>query len=124
MKSKSKVLDQFITKCSLTFKAYEHEVIISKNKANLWHFSTSYNSKKYMVYCAPNLSKVQAIIKIAMKKIPKGSRLVVVCHTHTKEEKEKADNAGFCLLDIGTLQRFGNDMLDAKSRMVDAANAA
>ncbi len=124
MKSKkSKVLDQFITRCSLTFKSYEHEVIVSKSKSNLWHFSTSFNSKKYMVYCAPSLAKVKSIIKIALKKIPAGSRLVVVCNTHTKEEKESAENVGFCLLDIGTLQRYGNDMLEAKSREAEAKAA-
>jgi hypothetical protein len=123
MKSKAKVLEKFITQCSLTFKAYDHEVIISKSKSNLWHFTTNYNNKQFMIYCAPNLTKVKSIIKIALKKVPNNSRLVVVCSTHTKEEKQNAEELNYCLLDITTLQRYGNDMLEAKTRLSVASAA-
>lgn len=115
----SKILRKFINACSLTFKSYEHEVVISKNKANLWHFSTTMNNgKKFMVYCAPQLGKVKSIIKIALKKIPPNSRLVVVCESYSESDRSIADEQGFCLIDIETLQKYGTDMIDAKMRNV------
>ena len=116
----SKILRKFINTCSITFKAYEHEVVISKNKANLWHFSTTMsNGKKFMVYCAPQLGKVRSIVKIALKKIPADSRLVVICENLSDKDRVEADTQGYCLVDIGTLQKYGTDMIDAKMR--DAA---
>ena len=94
---------------------FEHDVIISKNKANLWHFTAKRDEKKYLVYCAPHLSKVKSIIKIALKKVPQGSRLVVICNTFTGEEEELANDLDYCLIDIHTLQKYGTDMLEARS---------
>jgi hypothetical protein len=94
---------------------FEHEVIISKNKANLWHFTAKREDKKYLVYCAPQLSKVKSIIKIALKKVPQGSRLIVVCNTYTNEEEQAAINSNYSLIDIHTLQKYGTEMLEAKS---------
>lgn len=100
---------------------FEHEVVISKNKANLWHFTAKRKDKKYLVYCAPNLSKVKSIIKIALKKVPADSKLVVICNTYTDEEKNLADNSNYSLVDIHTLKKYGTEMLDAKTEDSAAA---
>ena len=119
--STKKQIDKYITTCTTTFKMFDHEVIVSKNKANLWHFTAKRNGKKYLVYCAPNLSKVRSIIKIALKKVPADSKLVVICTTYTAEEKELADNSNYALVDISTLQKYGTKMIDAKTDVSEAA---
>jgi hypothetical protein len=103
---------------------FNHEVIISKNKANLWHFTAKNDDKKYLVYCAPQLSKVKSIIKIALKKVPKGARLVVICNTYTPEEEQTASDLEYALMDIHTLQKYGTEMLEAKSKMPELPKAA
>lgn len=108
-------IEKYITTCTTTFKMFDHEVIISKNKANLWHFTAKNGDKKYLVYCAPQLSKVKSIIKIALKKVPQGSRLVVICNTYTSEEEQAATDLEYALMDIHTLQKYGTEMLEAKS---------
>ncbi len=113
--STKKQIDKYITTCTTTFKMFDHDVIISKNKANLWHFSAKRNDKKYLVYCAPNLSKVKSIIKIALKKVPADSKLVVICNTFTNEEKQLAEESNYALVDIHTLQKYGTEMIEARS---------
>ncbi len=110
-----KQIEKYITTCTTTFKMFDHEVIISKNKANLWHFTAKREDKKYLVYCAPQLSKVKSIIKIALKKVPQGSRLVVICNAFTSEEEQSASELDYAILDIHTLQKYGTEMLEAKS---------
>ena len=110
-------IEKYITTCTTTFKMFDHEVIISKNKANLWHFTAKNADRKYLVYCAPQLSKVKSIIKIALKKVPKGSRLVVICNTFTSEEEELANELEYAIIDIHTLQKYGTEMLEAKAVM-------
>ncbi len=100
---------------------FDHEVIISKNKANLWHFTAKRNEKKYLVYCAPNLSKVKSIIKIALKKVPADSKLVVICNAFTADEKALADDSNYALVDMSTLKKYGMEMLEAKSDLPMAA---
>jgi hypothetical protein len=114
----NKAIDTFVTSCTLTFKTFEYEVITSKNKANLWHFTATSTGgdKKYAVYCAPDLIKVKSLIKIALKKIPAGTRLIVICMAHSNEEQEAASNDGYTLIGIGTLKKYGNDMLEVLAR--------
>ncbi len=110
-------LEKFITSCTLTFKAFDHEVNLSRNKANLWHF-TSFSTntqKKYMVYCAPDLSKVSSLITVASKKVPKGSRLVVVCKEVTPEQLKLAEENGYTLVTHSELKDYGTKMLEAKA---------
>lgn len=120
MSTKIKI-DKYITTCTTTFKMFDHEVTVSKNKANLWHFSAKRNDKKYLVYCAPALSKVKSIIKIALKKVPAGCKLVVICNVYTSEEKAAADEANYSLVDIKTLQKYGIEMIEAKTGGDEAA---
>lgn len=121
-----KMLQKYINSCTLTFKAFDHEVNISRNKANLWHFtSVSHRQeKKYMVYCAPNLQKVKSLIKIAMKKLPKGTRLVVVCKDYSEEDLVESQEMGYCLVTIGTLRQFGSKMLEITTESGPLAQAA
>jgi len=119
-----KKIEKYITTCTTTFKMYDHEVIISKNKANLWHFTAKRQENKYLVYCAPQLSKVKSIIKIALKKIPTGSRLVVICNAYTNEEMEQAETLNYTLVDISTLQKYGTEMLEAKNMNMSLPKAA
>ncbi len=94
---------------------FDHDVTISKNKANLWHFTAKRSDKKYLVYCAPNLTKVKSIIKIALKKVTSDSKLVVICNTFTQEEKQLAEGLNYTLVDIHTLKKYGTDMLETKA---------
>jgi hypothetical protein len=93
-----------------------YEVVISKNKANLWHFTAAKKDKKYVVYCAPELAKVKGIIKVALKKVPKDSKLVVVCSKHTDEEKSTASENDYTLVTLETIKQYGTEMIEAKSR--------
>lgn len=114
--NKKKKVDQLVTSCSMVFKSYMYEVVISKNKANLWHFTASKKDKKYVVYCAPELAKVKGIIKVALKKVPKDSKLVVVCSKHTDEEKNTASENDYTLVTLETIKQYGTEMIEAKSR--------
>jgi hypothetical protein len=111
------VLQKYINSCTLTFKAFEHEVNVSKNRANLWHFTSISHrqEKKYMVYCAPNLAKVKSLIKVALKKLPKGTRLVVVCKEYSDDDYSDALEMGYCLVTMGTLRQYGSQMLEISS---------
>jgi phosphoglycerate dehydrogenase-like enzyme len=72
--------------------------------------------KKYVVYCAPELAKVKGIIKVALKKVPKDSKLVVVCLNHTDEEKNMANENEYTLITLNKIKEYGTEMIDAKSR--------
>ncbi|WP_157680037.1 hypothetical protein [Bacteriovorax sp. DB6_IX] len=116
MKNKKKKVDQLVTSCSMVFKSYLYEVVISKNKANLWHFTASKKDKKYVVYCAPELDKVKGIIKVALKKVPKDSKLVVVCSGHSEAEKSSAEESDYTLVTLETIKQYGTEMIEARSR--------
>lgn len=111
------MLQKYINSCSLTFKAFEHEVNISQSKTNLWHFSSLSHrkQKKYMVYCAPNLQKVKSLIKVALRKLPKGSRLVVVCQQYSEDDYQEALEMDYCLVTVETLRQYGTKMLEITS---------
>ena len=111
-----KIIKGFITQCTLVFKSFDYNVVESKNKQNLWHFSVTKDEKKYVVYCTNSLDKVQGIIKIALKKIPEGTRLVVICNDFTDEDRTKAEANKYTITSLGTIKQYGVDMLDAKQR--------
>lgn len=113
--NKKKKVDQLVTSCSMVFKSYLYDVVISKNKANLWHFTASKKDKKYVVYCAPELGKVKGIIKVALKKVPKDCKLVVVCSNHTEEEKSTAAENDYTLVTLERIKEYGTEMILAKS---------
>ena len=68
-----------------------------------------------MVYCAPNLAKVKSLIKVALKKLPKGTRLVVVCKEYSDDDYSDALEMGYCLVTMGTLRQYGSQMLEISS---------
>ncbi|MCR9204043.1 MAG: hypothetical protein NXH75_05675 [Halobacteriovoraceae bacterium] len=111
-------LRTFITKCTLTFKAFDFDVTMSESKSTLWNFITfnPNNQKRYCVFCAPSVKKVKGLIKVALKKVPKDHRLVVVVKGHTEEEVEEADAQGFSLLSLGTLDWYGKEMLEIRDK--------
>ncbi len=111
-----KIIKGFITQCTMVFKSYEYHVEESKNKANLWHFSVAKDDKKYVVYCTNSLSKVQGIIKIALKKLPQGTKLVVICDEFSPEDQTKAQSSDYTITKLDTIKRYGIDMLEAKQR--------
>ncbi|AYF44781.1 MULTISPECIES: hypothetical protein [Halobacteriovorax] len=111
-----KIIRGFITQCTLVFKSYDYNVVESKNKQNLWHFSVTKDDKKYVVYCTNSLEKVQGIIKIALKKLPEGTRLVVICNDFTDEDRSKAEASQYTITSLGTIKQYGVEMLDAKQR--------
>lgn len=121
-----KMLEKYINSCTLTFKAFDHEVNVSNNKANLWHFTSLSHRmhKKYMVYCAPNLQKVRSLIKIALKKLPKDSRLVVICQECSEADYQESVEMGYCLVTISTIKQYGSQMLEISSREGRSPQAA
>ena len=114
----SNLVKNFITSCTLTFKAFEHEVIISKNQSTMWNFMAvnKRRDKVYAVYCVPRLSSAKALIKVALKKVPKDTRLVVVTSSFTDAEQEAADSDGYSLVTLAMLSKYGTEMLEIKQR--------
>tara|TARA_R110002072_G_scaffold276051_1_gene437474 strand:- start:218157 stop:218612 length:456 start_codon:yes stop_codon:yes gene_type:complete len=108
---------KLISRSTLTFKAFEHEVTMAPGKTTIWDFVThdKRTGKKYCVYCALEMSRAKNLIKIALKKLPKDHRFVVVTSSFSEEEETKANEAGYCITSIDTLNKFGREMLDAKS---------
>lgn len=115
---KKSAIQQFVNQATMTFKTFDYQVVVSKNKSNLWHYvATPPNgAKKYMVYCAPNLAKVKNLIKAAVRKVPRGSKLVVVCQAHTQEETQMSEELGYTLITLGELKKYGTEMIEAKAR--------
>lgn len=111
-------LKDFITQCTLVFKSFEHDVTIIQSKSSLWQFTTHSrrNKKKYAVMVAPAFSKVKSLIKIAKKKLPPETRLVVVTNTFTDSDNDMSAKEDFTLLTLETLNRYGQEMLDLKNR--------
>ncbi|EQC43977.1 hypothetical protein [Bacteriovorax sp. Seq25_V] len=116
MNNKKQKVDQLITNCSMVFKSYLYEVVISKNKANLWHFTASKKDKKYVVYCAPDIAKVRGIIKVALKKIPGDSKLVVICNGFEDEDSKQAEEFNYSILTISTIKQYGTSMIEARTQ--------
>ena len=111
-------LKSIITASSITFKAFDYDVIMSKNKTNLWHFSaiSPQEGKKFIIYCTPEFSKVRRLIQIALKKCPADSKLVVVSASHNQTDWLEAQADGFALVDLGTLKEYGTAVIEAKER--------
>lgn len=109
----SKILEKYISACSITFKAFDHEVVMNKSKTTIWHF-TSFSerqNKKYMVYCVPDMKKARSLIKIAIRKVPSDARLVVVCSQFTQSDQQDAMEKNYCLISIDVLRKYGAEML-------------
>jgi hypothetical protein len=107
---------KFITTCTLTFKAFDFDVTMSESKSTLWNFVAfnPNNQKRYAVFCTPAVSKVKGLIKVALKKLPAEHRLVVVAETHSQEEQDAADQLGYCLVSLNTLNEYGQEMLEIR----------
>lgn len=73
-------------------------------------------NKSYAVYCAPRLVSAKALVKVAMKKLPEGARLVVVTASHTEQEREQAENDGYTLITLDLLTKYGTEMLEIRQR--------
>ena len=109
----------FINICSVTFKAFDYSVSMSKNKTTLWHFiatsSKDKNLKQYAVMCAPNLTKSKALIKVARGKTI-DQRLVVVTSNYSDDDLEKSRKEDYCLVSIVELKKYGDEMLSIRER--------
>ena len=108
----------FIIKCSMCFKMFDFPVMMTESKSSLWNFVTTNprTEKKYAVFCTPNVGKVKGLIKVALKKLPKNHRLVVVAHKHGDAEMKLAEDQDFCLVDLETLNDFSQRMLEIKNQ--------
>lgn len=107
---------KFITTCTLTFKAFDFDVTMSESKSTLWNFVAfnPNNQKRYAVFCTPSVSKVKGLIKVALKKLPAEHRLVVVAEAHSQDEQDAADQLGYCLVSLNTLNEYGQEMLEIR----------
>ena len=72
--------------------------------------------KTYAVYCAPKLASAKALIKVALKKLPEGARLVVVTADHSDKEYEQAEKDGYTLITLQQLTKYGTEMLEIRQR--------
>jgi hypothetical protein len=109
---------KFVTTCTLTFKAFDFDVTMSESKSTLWNF-VAYNpnnQKRYAVFCTSKVGKVKGLIKVALKKLPQDHRLVVVVEEHTEDEVNQAEEQGFSLIKLSTLEEYGQEMLEIRSR--------
>lgn len=62
------------------------------------------------------MAKVKSLIKIALKKTPTGTRLVVICAEFDQEQKASAEAHGHTLIDLSTLKKYGVDIIEAKAK--------
>lgn len=117
---------KFVTKCTLTFKAFDFDVTMSEGKSTLWNFIAynPNNQKRYAVFCTNKVSKVKGLIKVALKKLPQDHRLVVVVEGHNDDEVKQADEQGFCLVSLGTLDEYGQEMLEIRGSSNGASTKA
>lgn len=113
----------FINICSVTFKAFDYNISMSKSKSTLWHFTATRkegNPKHYAVMCAPNLTKSKALIKVACSKAV-DQRLVVVTSNYSDDDLEKARKEDYCLVSIVELKKYGDEMLSIRERESEIA---
>ena len=116
---------KFITTCTLTFKAFDFDVTMSESKSTLWNFVAfnPNNQKRYAVFCTPAVSKVKGLIKVALKKLPADHRLVVIAEAHSQDEQDAADQLGYCLVSLGTLNEYGQEMLEIREKESDSSHS-
>ncbi|MBT3583910.1 MAG: hypothetical protein HN509_03305 [Halobacteriovoraceae bacterium] len=113
-----KTLAKYITACSLTFKAFNYSVVPIKSKSTLWNFTCANpkGDKHYCVYCVPALVKAANLLKVAIKKLPKAHRLVVVTHEHSDKDLEVAAKIGYTLITLQCLKDYGTKMLEIREK--------
>lgn len=116
MNAKKLKVEQLITSCSMVFKSYLYDVVISKNKANLWHFTAAKKEKKFVVYCTADITKVRGIIKVALKKIPADSKLVVICSEYENEDFKQSIEGNYSLVTLSMIRQYGADMISAQTK--------
>ena len=118
------IIKTFITTCTVSFKAFDYRCELSKSTATIWNFvaSSPNGEKVYAVYCAPRLDKARSLIKIAKKKMKDNMRLVVVTQTHTEEELENSRKDGYALVAIDILNKYGEEMIEIRTREAESAN--
>lgn len=119
----SSLVKKFVTSCTLTFKAFDHEVVMSQNQSTMWNFMAinKRKGKAYAVYCAPKLGSAKALVKVAMKKLPEGARLVVVTSEHNDADRQQAEQEGYTLITLELLTKYGTEMLEVRGRENAAA---
>lgn len=108
---------KLISTCTLTFKAFDHDVVMSPGKTTIWDFITTdkRTGKKYCVYCALKMDRAKNLIKIALKKLPKDHRFVVITPEFSDKDEKAATEAGYCITSVNVLNKFGQEMLDIKN---------
>lgn len=108
----------FISKCTLTFKAFDFDVTLSESKSTLWNFVTfnPNNQKSYAVYCTKSATESLDSIKNTLTKLPAHHRLVVVAESHTDEEVDEAHDLDYCLVSLEKLELYGQEMLEIRER--------
>ena len=116
MSNKPTVIKNFVNICSITFKAFDFEVVMNESKSTLWNFTTYYpgRDRKYAVMCAPDIGKTKALLKIALKKLSNDQKLVIVTSHYTDEDLEAARSSNYCLLSLAELKKYGDEMLVAR----------
>ena len=106
-------LKKHVITCTVTFKAFDHEVQVCRGADVPWDFTTldKRTKRKFIVYCTDDVDSSFHDIKEALNKIPEEHRLVVVTEGHTKEDEEFATSSGFTLVSIERLDKYGREML-------------
>ncbi len=110
----------------MCFKVFDYQVKMTESKSSLWNFVTTNpkTDKKYVVFCTPSATKVKGLIKVALKKLPKEHRLVVVAIDFNDEELKAAQENDYCLVTYNSLNDFGQQMLDIKNQDFDTTSTS
>lgn len=111
----------FILKCTMCFKIFDYQVKMTESKSSLWNFITTspVSNKKYAVFCTPNISKAKGLVKVALKKLPKEHRLIVITLQHTEEDLKLAQEQDYGLIAFEELNDFGQQMVGIKNLDLD-----
>lgn len=112
---------KYLSVSSLTFKAFGYELALTPGKGTVWHFRATNPSrtKHYVILLAPKINQSKMLIKIGLKKLPDEHRLVVVTSDYTTEEYTEAENQGYTITTIDTLDSFAKEMIQIQSRRRD-----
>ncbi len=101
----------------MCFKVFDYQVKMTESKSSLWNFITTspVSNKKYAVFCTPQVSKAKGLIKVALKKLPKEHRLIVITLKHSDEDLKAAEEQDYGVIAFNEINDFGQQMVGIKN---------
>jgi len=95
---------------------------MTNSKSSLWNFITisPKSNKSYAVFCTGDISKSNNLIKVALKKLPKDHRLIVVTHNPSEEDFKHAEEREYGLIAFDDLNNISEQMVGIKNLDLDS----